>query len=106
MSKLPSCEWQYGSHRILQSVTLDSWEVKEMVMASKVILRVKEKNQVNGKRCDHKGIKCFQCEGWGHQAYECLSIPLNGKGGGNRCLQPAPPSNTTRWRGARDTCKY
>ena len=36
-------EWQYRSYRILQSVTLNSEEVKEMVMASNVILGVKVK---------------------------------------------------------------
>ena len=63
MSKLHSCEWQYGSHRIPQSLTLKSQEVKEMVRAGKVIPRFKEENQVSGERHDHKGITCFQCEG-------------------------------------------
>ena len=26
--------------------------------------RSQGKNQINGEGCDHKGIKCFQCEGW------------------------------------------
>ena len=36
------------------------------------------RNQNNGKGCVTKGIKCFQCDGWGHWAHECQSTPLNG----------------------------
>ena len=43
MSKLCSCEWQYRSHRRPQSVTLNSWEVKEMVMEIIVMPGIKVK---------------------------------------------------------------
>ena len=38
-----SCKWQCRSHRRPQSVTLNSWEVKEEVMANNIMLGVKVK---------------------------------------------------------------
>ena len=93
-------------HSNPQPVTLDSQVVKGMVMKINIIPGIKAKNQNNAKQQDHKGIKLFQCEGWGHSVCEYPGTPLNGNWG-----EVAGPSNlpqrcATKSRGARDVSKY